>query len=184
MSEQKVFCMTPYNMSTSFPQGALARHKVSYNVDLFTVQAEWFLLLKNLFCLKYHFCLYHCSTNIQLVIFLSVFFSNVFPQMLQQQECKLLYPRKEGQRAENKSKNRYKNILPCTSTLSHTNLHTLLLSICFFPLRKGCQTCSPWAWTGQIKALIQLPAWINPFSVFKTACGLYLNSKIWGKKSP
>lgn len=34
-------------------------------------------------------------------------------QVLQQQECKLLYPRKEGQRAENKSKNRYKNILPC-----------------------------------------------------------------------
>lgn len=36
-----------------------------------------------------------------------------FPQMLQQQECRLLYPRKEGQRLENKPKNRYKNILPC-----------------------------------------------------------------------
>uniref|UniRef100_H9GHV1 Protein-tyrosine-phosphatase n=1 Tax=Anolis carolinensis TaxID=28377 RepID=H9GHV1_ANOCA len=34
-------------------------------------------------------------------------------QMLQQQECKFLYPRKEGQRMENKAKNRYKNILPC-----------------------------------------------------------------------
>lgn len=34
-------------------------------------------------------------------------------QMLQQQECRLLYPRKEGQRPENKPKNRYKNILPC-----------------------------------------------------------------------
>lgn len=34
-------------------------------------------------------------------------------QVLQQQECKLLYPRKEGQKPENKSKNRYKNILPC-----------------------------------------------------------------------
>lgn len=34
-------------------------------------------------------------------------------QTLQQQECKLLYSRKEGQRAENKNKNRYKNILPC-----------------------------------------------------------------------
>nr|XP_005986138.1 PREDICTED: tyrosine-protein phosphatase non-receptor type 11-like [Latimeria chalumnae] len=33
-------------------------------------------------------------------------------EVLQQQECKLLYPRKEGQRAENKCKNRYKNILP------------------------------------------------------------------------
>lgn len=33
--------------------------------------------------------------------------------MLQQQECRLLYPRKEGQRLENKAKNRYKNILPC-----------------------------------------------------------------------
>lgn len=40
------------------------------------------------------------------------------PQMLQQQECKLLYPRKEGQRPENKAKNRYKNILPCKEMLS------------------------------------------------------------------
>ncbi|XP_064162256.1 tyrosine-protein phosphatase non-receptor type 11-like isoform X2 [Anguilla rostrata] len=37
-------------------------------------------------------------------------------EMLQQQECKLLYPRKEGQKAENKSKNRYKNILPFDTT--------------------------------------------------------------------
>ncbi|XP_077930078.1 tyrosine-protein phosphatase non-receptor type 11-like isoform X2 [Halichoerus grypus] len=34
-------------------------------------------------------------------------------EMLQQQECRLLYPRTEGQRLENKPKNRYKNILPC-----------------------------------------------------------------------
>lgn len=39
--------------------------------------------------------------------------------MLQQQECKLLYPRKEGQRPENKAKNRYKNILPCKETLEY-----------------------------------------------------------------
>uniref|UniRef100_A0A3B3Z8I9 protein-tyrosine-phosphatase n=1 Tax=Periophthalmus magnuspinnatus TaxID=409849 RepID=A0A3B3Z8I9_9GOBI len=37
-------------------------------------------------------------------------------EVLQQQECKLLYPRKEGQKAENKSKNRYKNILPFDTT--------------------------------------------------------------------
>uniref|UniRef100_A0A8C7TR42 protein-tyrosine-phosphatase n=1 Tax=Oncorhynchus mykiss TaxID=8022 RepID=A0A8C7TR42_ONCMY len=37
-------------------------------------------------------------------------------EVLQQQECKLLYPRKEGQTAENKSKNRYKNILPFDTT--------------------------------------------------------------------
>lgn len=36
--------------------------------------------------------------------------------MLQQQECRLLYPRKEGQRLENKPKNRYKNILPFDTT--------------------------------------------------------------------
>ncbi|KAJ4934830.1 hypothetical protein JOQ06_007611 [Pogonophryne albipinna] len=36
--------------------------------------------------------------------------------VLQQQECKLLYPRKEGQKPENKSKNRYKNILPFDTT--------------------------------------------------------------------
>ena len=34
-------------------------------------------------------------------------------EQLQQQECKHLYSRKEGQKAENKMKNRYKNILPC-----------------------------------------------------------------------
>ena len=32
---------------------------------------------------------------------------------LQQQECKHLYSRKDGQKEENRSKNRYKNILPC-----------------------------------------------------------------------
>lgn len=34
-------------------------------------------------------------------------------EQLQQQECKHLYSRKEGAKPENKSKNRYKNILPC-----------------------------------------------------------------------
>ncbi|XP_035747359.1 tyrosine-protein phosphatase non-receptor type 11 isoform X2 [Egretta garzetta] len=37
-------------------------------------------------------------------------------ETLQQQECKLLYSRKEGQRQENKNKNRYKNILPFDHT--------------------------------------------------------------------
>ena len=34
-------------------------------------------------------------------------------ESLQQQECKHLFSRKEGQRPDNKGKNRYKNILPC-----------------------------------------------------------------------
>ena len=34
-------------------------------------------------------------------------------ESLQQQECKHFFSRKEGQRPENKNKNRYKNILPC-----------------------------------------------------------------------
>ena len=34
-------------------------------------------------------------------------------ESLQQQECKHLYSRKEGQKVENRNKNRYKNILPC-----------------------------------------------------------------------
>ncbi len=34
-------------------------------------------------------------------------------ESLQQQECKHLYSRKEGQKPENRGKNRYKNILPC-----------------------------------------------------------------------
>jgi len=37
-------------------------------------------------------------------------------ESLQQLECKHLYSRKEGQKAENKSKNRYKNILPFDHT--------------------------------------------------------------------
>uniref|UniRef100_A0A2I3SCK3 protein-tyrosine-phosphatase n=1 Tax=Pan troglodytes TaxID=9598 RepID=A0A2I3SCK3_PANTR len=37
-------------------------------------------------------------------------------ETLQPQECKLLYSRKEGQRQENKNKNRYKNILPFDHT--------------------------------------------------------------------
>ncbi|XP_032903737.1 tyrosine-protein phosphatase non-receptor type 11-like isoform X3 [Amblyraja radiata] len=37
-------------------------------------------------------------------------------ELLQQQEHKLLYSRKEGQRIENKNKNRYKNILPFDNT--------------------------------------------------------------------
>lgn len=37
-------------------------------------------------------------------------------ESLQQQECKHLYSRKEGQKAENRNKNRYKNILPFDHT--------------------------------------------------------------------
>lgn len=47
------------------------------------------------------------------VLLLTPVICAVFLQTLQQQECKLLYSRKEGQRQENKNKNRYKNILPC-----------------------------------------------------------------------
>ena len=38
---------------------------------------------------------------------------SIYFQQLQQTECKHLYSRKEGQKPENKAKNRYKNILPC-----------------------------------------------------------------------
>lgn len=39
----------------------------------------------------------------------------MFPmQQLQNLESSVVFPRKEGQRPENKAKNRYKNILPCT----------------------------------------------------------------------
>jgi tyrosine-protein phosphatase non-receptor type 11 len=34
-------------------------------------------------------------------------------ESLQQQECKHLFSRLEGQKPENRNKNRYKNILPC-----------------------------------------------------------------------
>lgn len=37
-------------------------------------------------------------------------------EVLQQQECKHLFSRKEGQKPENSNKNRYKNILPFDHT--------------------------------------------------------------------
>lgn len=42
-----------------------------------------------------------------------ILFPPLAPQSLQKQEVKNLHQRLEGQRPENKSKNRYKNILPC-----------------------------------------------------------------------
>lgn len=51
-------------------------------------------------------CLTQLTQLTQNLVFLS-------SQFLQQQECKHLFSRKEGQRPENRVKNRYKNILPC-----------------------------------------------------------------------
>lgn len=59
------------------------------------------------------------------------------PQMLHQQECKLLYPRKEGQRPENKAKNRYKNILPCKETLNTFGLGFFIVSFFLPPFSVG-----------------------------------------------
>lgn len=51
-------------------------------------------------------------------------------ESLQQQECKHLFSRKEGQRPENRAKNRYKNILPCEFFLTtHTDGFCWCLSI-------------------------------------------------------
>lgn len=47
------------------------------------------------------------ETDIVLFLFFKYF------QQLQQMEVRHLYSRKEGQRIENKPRNRYKNILPC-----------------------------------------------------------------------
>ena len=41
------------------------------------------------------------------------YFSYMFSQVLEKQEWNHLYTTKEGERPENKAKNRYKNILPC-----------------------------------------------------------------------
>lgn len=54
-------------------------------------------------------------------------------QSLQKQEAKHLFDRHEGQRPENKSKNRYKNILPCESCFS---------TIKIFPNRQAMKSCS------------------------------------------
>ena len=51
-------------------------------------------------------------------------------QMLQQQESKHLYSRKEGAKPENKTKNRYKNILPCNQNKGyfiHTRYNSFLV---------------------------------------------------------
>ena len=43
-------------------------------------------------------------------------------ESLQQQDCKHLFSRKEGQRSDNRGKNRYKNILPCKYTYALRNM--------------------------------------------------------------
>lgn len=72
--------------------------------------------------ITFEFCiLYNLRMSFAFFFFFFISLTSNFPltlpflcdQVLQQQECKLLYPRKEGQKPENKSKNRYKNILPC-----------------------------------------------------------------------
>lgn len=50
-------------------------------------------------------------------------------ESLQQQECRHTYPRNEGQKMENRSKNRYKNILPC-------KLHDVC--VCVYVCKSNC----------------------------------------------
>lgn len=73
----------------------------------------------NNFWIAAYFCrLYNWGHSLYFIILIFDFLLALYffyDQVLQQQECKLLYPRKEGQKPENKSKNRYKNILPCKS---------------------------------------------------------------------
>lgn len=61
----------------------------------------------------------HCviCSMVEYFLFISIV------QQLQQQEYKYLYSLKEGARPENKSKNRYKHILPCKPI-------TLLIQVC------------------------------------------------------
>lgn len=70
----------------------------------------------------------------------SLFFH--FVQTLQQQECKLLYSRKEGQRVENKNKNRYKNILPCEPHLLLFIRQHRRAACCDVVLSDCCSVCS------------------------------------------
>ena len=52
-------------------------------------------------------------------------------QALQKLEAKVKKSREEGQRPENKSKNRYKNILPCESLfIYYIRLRRLFLTCC------------------------------------------------------
>lgn len=62
-------------------------------------------------------------------------------ESLQQQECRHTFSRREGHRIENRNKNRYKNILPCTFcpycsqriiNFCKTNRFEFLFSICGF----------------------------------------------------
>lgn len=80
--------------------------------------------LNNFFFYIFLLCLYWCFLII-IYNFLYLFLQKENSQWsgkagfweefesLQQQECKYLFSRKEGQRPENRNKNRYKNILPC-----------------------------------------------------------------------
>ena len=52
-------------------------------------------------------------------------------QQLQQQECKHLYGRKEGARPENKSKNRYKHVLPCEPCTTNASIINIQIAIAY-----------------------------------------------------
>lgn len=60
-----------------------------------------------------HTGLLHCISGHDAPPGAGALFPSLSPQSLQKQEVKNLHQRLEGQRPENKSKNRYKNILPC-----------------------------------------------------------------------
>lgn len=81
-------------------------------------------------------------------------------ESLQQQECKHLYSRKEGQKPENRNKNRYKNILPCKSAnhasrntpFTYTFVSYHICSRSHARHTQRCRSCSPRPWLYQCKS--------------------------------
>lgn len=94
-------------------------------------------------------------------------------------EFKHLYSRKEGQRPENRTKNRYKNILPCrTGHLAGEIAAVVVLSAAADPLRRNpLQSTTP-AWSSRMWVPKSAPTTSTPTSLVYVGGAAVLSPRI------
>ena len=101
---------------TDATHGKVLVAMISFEQDLNRIHSDPKPILRRFECYHTYFPVIVNCTN-----YFQAGFWEEFEQ-LQQMEFKHLYSRKEGQRPENKAKNRYKNILPCAHLSSCMHL--------------------------------------------------------------